>query len=227
MQMVQADAQFQILCVSRLQYRSSFLSLCRDVLLKLHGGMEKGVRWVCVLRETWICRNVSLKQIHSIVVWKMRSYTHTLSNTQTHTHTQAHLYVSSSPGSSLCCSLLIFGLRDWGEGKRQNRRRSQGDVPCPTPSPDVHIWQSHSREEGARGTPGAWPALSRGVPCLTKTLGPVSSTGLSSGAWAAKWVFNIYLKERVGTKRGRNELQVWERNHTFVLLMLFPLLRGD
>lgn len=176
---------------------AGFLSLCRDVLLKLHGGMEKGIRCLHVLRETWICRNFLLKQIHSIVVWKMCSYTHT------------HIYIfiySSRPGSSLYCSLLIFMLRgEKGRGRTEGRPREICPALPHTQSRCAHL-AAPKQGEGCgereeRGTPGTWPALSRGGPSLPKTLGPESSRGLSSGSRAAKWVFNIYLKERVGTKR--------------------------
>lgn len=45
----------------------------------------------------------------------------------THTHTCVL--------SSTVSSLLIFRLRNWGGGKRQNRRRIQGGLSCTAPCP--------------------------------------------------------------------------------------------
>lgn len=128
---------------------------------------------------------------------------------------------------------LLSSLNLQAEEQGRREEAEQEDNPGRSALPHTQSRCAHlaapEQDEGCgereeRGTPGVWPALGRAVPSLTKTLGPVSSRGLCSGVLAAKWVFNIYLKERVGTK---NELQVWEQNHTFVLLMLFPLLCGD
>lgn len=138
---------------------AGFLSLCRDVLLKLHGGMEKGIRWVHVLRNTWICRNFFLKQIHSIVVWKMCSYTHTPTPTYT------FICSKQSRFQSLLYSLNLQP-EELGRGRTGGGLREM----CPAPHP-VQMCTSGSpkavrglRAEGGEGHTWCVASTQQGSP---------------------------------------------------------------
>lgn len=192
MQMVQADAQFQILCVSRLQYRSRLSLPLQRCASKAAWGHGKGNSMGSCAQG-----NLNLQKCLS----QADSLNCSVKNVQLHTHTHTHIFfmcVLSSPGSSLYCSFLIFRLRSCGEGKRQNRGRTQGDVPH-TQSRCTHL-AAPKQGEGCRER-GRGAHLERGQhlagesPPSPKHLGQCRAAGLGSGAWAAKWVFNIYLKE--------------------------------
>lgn len=115
-----------------------------------------------------------------------------------HTHTYFVLcYVLGSTASRLYCSLLIFTVRNWGGGKRQNRRRIQGSLSCSAPCP-VQMHTSGSpyagrglQGGGGRGTPSTCPALTGLSPPQNA---PARQRDLQWHSGSKVEVFNRYLK---------------------------------
>lgn len=112
-----------------------------------------------------------------------------------HTHLFCFIlcYVLGSTASRLYCSLLIFRVRNWEGGKRQNRRRIQGSLSCSAPCP-VQMHTSGSpyagrglQGGGGRGTPSTCPALTGLSPpspeCSSQAEGPAVALRQQSGGF--------------------------------------------